>query len=74
MFVPGTYSWAAIGAATKATSAIAMGADSFSEEATPKVGVTPEVTQATGATPAAALKTGGHVRNNHTRNRCPFSY
>ncbi len=51
MFVPGTNSWAAIGAATTATSDIAMGAESLSEAATPKVGVTtPEVTQATGAT------------------------
>ena len=58
MFVLGTNSWAAIGAATTATSDIAMGAESLSEAVTPKVGVTPEVTQATGVTPAAALETG----------------
>ena len=59
MFVPGTNSWAAIGAATTATSDIARGAESLSEAATPKVGATPKVTQETGATPeAAALETG----------------
>ena len=42
MFVPGTNSWGAIGAATTAISDIAMGAESLSEVATPKVGVTSE--------------------------------
>ncbi len=59
MFVPGTNPWAAIGAATTATSDITTGAESLSEAATPKVGVTPEATQATGATlETAALETG----------------
>ena len=54
MFVPGTNSWAAIGAAMTATSDITTRAKSLSEAATPKVGVTPEVTQATDATLEAA--------------------
>ena len=47
-----------IGAATTATSDIAMGAESLSEAATPEIGATPEATQATRATLEAAAPEG----------------
>jgi hypothetical protein len=45
MFKPGKNSWGSIEAATTAISDIAMGAESLSEVATPKVGVTSEAAQ-----------------------------